>query len=112
MAGWLSTGKLKHRLAKTREIRLLPYYNGVVLKAGELPPPLGDVKTEGLSPLLVKINQLISPVRFYVSRSLHFYLEYEGLQFDKESIMEWNKRLDEASALLDKDDIGKYYEPR
>ncbi|MCI0231833.1 UNVERIFIED_ASMBLY: DUF3396 domain-containing protein, partial [Cronobacter sakazakii] len=35
--------QLTHRLIKKPEIRLLPYSNGVVLKAGELPPPLGDM---------------------------------------------------------------------
>ncbi|MGV8927220.1 MAG: DUF3396 domain-containing protein [Ewingella sp.] len=102
---------LKHRLAKMPQISLLSYNNGVILKAGELPPPLGEMKTEGLSPLLVKINQLIRPVRFNDSRSLHFYSECEGHQFDKESTMKWYRRFDEASALLDKDEIGKSYEP-
>lgn len=103
--------KLKHRLAKTPEISLLPYNNGVVLKAGELPPPLGETKTEGLSPLLIKVNQIIRPVRQDGHNSLHFYSEYENLQFDKESSMKWFARFDEASALLDKDEIGKSYEP-
>ncbi|MGS7193191.1 DUF3396 domain-containing protein [Enterobacter cloacae subsp. dissolvens] len=103
--------KMKHRLANTPEISLLPYNNGVILKAGELPPPLGEMKTEGLSPLLIKVNQLIRPVRFNESRSLHFYSEYEGLQFDKESTMKWYRRFDEASDLLDKDEAGKSYEP-
>ncbi|ELY4545303.1 DUF3396 domain-containing protein [Cronobacter sakazakii] len=94
--------QLTHRLIKTPEIRLLPYSNGVILKAGELPPPLGDMKTEGLPSLLVKVNQLIKPVRFNESRSLHFYSEYKGLQFDKDSTMAWYRRFDEASALLDK----------
>ncbi|MGC6387658.1 DUF3396 domain-containing protein [Ewingella sp. S1.OA.A_B6] len=102
---------LKHRLAKTPEITPLDYSNGVILKAGKLPPPLGELKTDGLSPLLVKVNQLIRPVRFNDSRSLHFYSEYEGFQFDKESTMKWYRRFDEASALLDKDEIGKSYEP-
>lgn len=60
--------------------------------------------------MLVKVNQLIRPVRFYVSRYLHLYLKYEGLQFDKESTMEWNKHFEEASALLDVDKIDKSYE--
>ncbi|QLV03046.1 DUF3396 domain-containing protein [Escherichia marmotae] len=103
--------RVKHRLSKTPEISLLPYNNGVVLKAGELPPPLGEMKTEGLSPLLVKVNQVIKPVRFNESRSLHFYSEYEGLQFDKESTMKWYRRFDEASALLDKEEMGKSCAP-
>ncbi|EPB4850059.1 type VI immunity family protein, partial [Cronobacter malonaticus] len=93
------------------EIRLLPYSNGVILKAGELPPPLGDMKTEGLPSLLVKVNQLIKPVRFNESRSLHFYSEYEGLQFDKDSTMAWYRRFDEASALLDKAEAETSREP-
>ncbi|HCP2447348.1 TPA: DUF3396 domain-containing protein [Escherichia coli] len=103
--------RVKHRLAKTPEISLLPYNNGVVLKADELPPRLGEMKTEGLSPLLVKVNQVIKPVRFNESRSLHFYSEYEGLQFDKESTMKWYRRFDEASALLDKEEMGKSCAP-
>ncbi|CNG11231.1 DUF3396 domain-containing protein [Yersinia similis] len=103
--------KLKHRLANTPEISLLPYNNGIILKAGELPPSLGEIKTEGLPPLLVKVNQLIQPVRFNESRSLHFYSEYENLQFDKESTMKWYRRFDEASDLLDKEEIDKSYEP-
>ncbi|MGT7661382.1 type VI immunity family protein, partial [Escherichia coli] len=75
--------------------------NGVVLKAGELPPPLGEMKTEGLSPLLVKVNQVIRSIRYDGRNGLHFYSEYEGLQFDKESTMKWYRRFDEASALLD-----------
>jgi len=94
--------KLKYRLAKMPEISLLTYDSGVILKAGELPPILGEINTEGLPPQLVKINQLIKPVRFNGTRSLHFYSEYEGLQFDKESTMKWYRRFDEASALLDR----------
>ncbi|EIZ8957274.1 DUF3396 domain-containing protein [Cronobacter sakazakii] len=103
--------QLTHRLVKTPEIRLLPYSNGVILKAGELPPPLGDMKTEGLPSLLVKVNQLIKPVRFNESRSLHFYSEYEGLQFDKDSTMAWYRRFDEASAQLDKAETEISREP-
>lgn len=103
--------RLKHRLAKTSEISLLPYSNGIILKTGALPPPLGETKTEGLSPLLIKVNQIIRPVRQDGHNSLHFYSEYENLQFDKESSMKWFARFDEASALLDKDEIGKSYEP-
>jgi hypothetical protein len=103
--------KLKHRLAKTPDISLLNYSNGIILKAGELPPPLGEMKTEGLPPLLVKMNQIIRPVRYDGHNGLHFYSEYEGLQFDEESSMKWFARFDEASALLDKDEIGKSYDP-
>ena len=94
--------KMAHRLARTPDISLLSYNNGVILKAGELPPPLGEIKTEGLSPRLIKVNQIIRPVRFNGSRSFHFYSEYEGLQFDKNSTMKWYRRFDEASALLDR----------
>ncbi|MDN0117250.1 DUF3396 domain-containing protein [Yersinia intermedia] len=103
--------RLKHRLAKTPEISFLTYNNGVILKAGELPPTLGETKTEDLPPLLVKVNQLIRPVRQDGHNGLHFYSEYENLQFDKESSMKWFTRFDEASALLDKDEIGKSDDP-
>jgi hypothetical protein len=103
--------KLKYRLAKTPEITLLPYSNGTILKAGELPPPLGEMKTEGLSPLLIKVNQIIRPVRYDGHNGLHFYSEYEDHQFEIESSMKWFARFDEASALLDKEDIGKSFEP-
>uniref|UniRef100_UPI0011A25187 DUF3396 domain-containing protein n=1 Tax=Yersinia aleksiciae TaxID=263819 RepID=UPI0011A25187 len=103
--------KLKHRLAQTPEISQLPYNNGLILKAGELPPALGEMKTEGLSPLLVKVNQIIRPIRYDGHNGLHFYSEYEGLQFEDASSMAWFARFDEASALLDKDEIGKSDDP-
>ncbi|MCW2457045.1 UNVERIFIED_ORG: hypothetical protein M2414_004806 [Rahnella aquatilis] len=105
------TETLTRRLAKTPEIELLSYNSGIVLKAGTLPPALGEVNSEALPPLLVKVNQLIKPVRFNASRSLHFYSEYENFQFDKESTMKWYRRFDEASALLDSDDDGQSLEP-
>ncbi|MBN1086021.1 DUF3396 domain-containing protein [Erwinia aphidicola] len=103
--------KLQHRLAKTPEISLLPYSNGIILKAGKLPPALGEINTEDLPPLLVKVNQLIRPVRYDGHRGLHFYSEYENLQFEKESSMKWFARFDEASDLLDEEEDGKSYEP-
>lgn len=103
--------KVTHRVKNTPEIELLPYGNGIVLKAGQLPPALGEIKTEALPPLLVKVNQIIKPIRFNASRSLHFYSEHENFQFEKESTMKWYRRFDEASALLDEEDVGKSYEP-
>ncbi|RQM36362.1 DUF3396 domain-containing protein [Erwinia psidii] len=112
---WLETlggeEKLAHRLNNTPEIELLPYNGGLILKAGALPPGLGETKTEELPPLLVKVNQIIKPVRFNGSRSLHFYSEHENFQFDKESTVKWYRRFDEASAALDKEDEGKSWEP-
>ena len=89
------------RLVKTPEISLLAYNNGVILKAGELTPGLGEMKTEGFPPLLVKVNQIIRPVRYDGHKGLHFYSEYENHQFDEESSMKWFARFDEASALLE-----------
>jgi hypothetical protein len=103
--------KLAHRLANTPEIELLPYNNGIVLKAGQLPPALGETQTEVLPPLLVKINQVIKPIRFNEPRSLHFYSEHENFQFDDESSLQWYRRFDAASAQLDEEDAGKSYEP-
>ncbi|VEB98076.1 Uncharacterized protein conserved in bacteria [Cedecea lapagei] len=103
--------KLAHRLKNNPEIELLPYDGGLILKAGALPPGLGETQTEDLPPLLVKVNQIIKPVRFNGSRSLHFYSEHENFQFDKESTMKWYRRFDEASAALDKEDEGKSWEP-
>ncbi|QMR41587.1 DUF3396 domain-containing protein [Klebsiella aerogenes] len=103
--------KLAHRLKNTPEIEMLPYNGGVILKAGELPPSLGEAKTEELPPLLVKVNQLIKPVRYDGHNGLHFYSEYENFQFEKESSMAWFARFDEASAALDKEDGGKSWEP-
>ncbi|MGV3346136.1 DUF3396 domain-containing protein [Enterobacteriaceae bacterium LUAb1] len=103
--------KLVHRLKNTPEIELLPYNGGLILKAGALPPGLGGTQTEELPPLLVKVNQIIKPVRFNGSRSLHFYSEHENFQFDKESTMKWYRRFDKASAALDKEDEGKSWEP-
>ncbi|EKS6648603.1 DUF3396 domain-containing protein [Enterobacter hormaechei] len=92
---------VSRRLANTPQISLLAYNNGVILKAGELPPGLGEMKTEGLPPLLVKVNQIIKPVRYDEPRSLHFYSSYENHQFNKESTMKWYRRFDDASALLE-----------
>ncbi|MFI8418311.1 DUF3396 domain-containing protein [Serratia sp. NPDC078593] len=103
--------KLAYRLKNTPEIELLPYNGGLILKAGALPPALGETKTEELPPLLVKVNQIIKPVRFDGTRSLHFYSEHENFQFDDESSTKWYRRFDEASALLDEEDAGKSYEP-
>lgn len=105
------TEKLMYRLAKTPEIEFLSYNNGIVLKAGKLPPGLGETRSEELPPLLVKVNQMIKPVRFNGTRSLHFYSEYKDFQFDNESTMKWYRRFDEASALLDKEDEGKSFDP-
>lgn len=103
--------KLAHRLKNTPEIELLPYDGGLILKAGALPPGLGETQKEELPPLLVKVNQIIKPVRFDGKRSLHFYSEHENFQFDDESSSKWYRRFDEASAALDKDDEGKSWEP-
>ncbi|EPS3435923.1 type VI immunity family protein, partial [Enterobacter mori] len=92
---------VSRRLVKTPEISLHSYNNGVILKAGELPPGLGEIKTEGLPPLLVKVNQIIRPIRYDEPRSLHFYSSYENHQFNKESTMKWYRRFDDASALLE-----------
>ncbi|CCJ92063.1 FIG00554004: hypothetical protein [Cronobacter turicensis 564] len=105
------TEQLTHRLVKMPEIRLLPYSNGVILKAGALPPPLGDMKTEGLSPLLIKVNQIIRPVRYDGHNGLHFFSGYENLQFEKASSMAWFARFDDASAELDKAEAEKSREP-
>jgi len=99
------------RLANTPEISLLSYNNGVILKAGELPPGLGEIKTEGLPPLLVKVNQIIRPVRYDGHKGLHFYSEYENHQFDEESSMKWFARFDDASALLDSEEPETSSEP-
>ncbi|EAW1288465.1 DUF3396 domain-containing protein [Salmonella enterica] len=103
--------KLAHRLKNTPEIEVLPYNGGLILKAGKLPPVLGETKTEALPPLLVKVNQIIKPIRQDGHNSLHFYSEHENFQFEEESSMAWFARFDEASAALDKDDEGKSWEP-
>ncbi|CAI1044245.1 Uncharacterized protein conserved in bacteria [Serratia rubidaea] len=102
---------LAHRLAKTPEIELLPYNSGIILKAGALPPALGETKTEALPPLLVKVNQLIKPIRQDGHNGLHFYSEHANFQFEQESSMAWFARFDKASAELDKEDEGKSFEP-
>lgn len=94
-------GTVTRRLVKTPEISLLPYCNGVIMKAGELPPSLGEKQTESLPPLLVKVNQIIRPIRYDGHKGLHFYSEYENHQFDEVSSMKWFARFDEASALLE-----------
>lgn len=101
--------KPAHRLKNTPEIELLPYNGGLILKAGELPPALGEAKTEELAPLLVKVNQLIKPIRYAEHNGLHFYSEHENFQFEEESSMAWFACFDEASAALDKEDGGSVF---
>lgn len=96
--------RLRARLSDTPEIDVLPYRHGVVIKAGETPPPLGEVRLEGPPLLLVKVNQVIKPVRLKKERSLHFYSMEESHQFDKESTKVWYARFDEAGALLETPD--------
>ncbi|MEG2400537.1 MAG: DUF3396 domain-containing protein [Citrobacter sp.] len=103
--------KLAHRLKKTPEIELLPYNSGLILKAGALPPALGETKTEELPPLLVKVNQMIKPIRQDGHNGLHFYSGHENFQFEEESSMAWFARFDEASAELEKEDEGKSFDP-
>lgn len=103
--------KLVHRLKNTPEIELLSYNGGIILKAGAMPPALAETKTEALPPLLVKVNQLIKPIRYDGHNGLHFYSEHENFQFEEESSMAWFVRFDEASAALDKEDEGKFWEP-
>lgn len=103
--------KLALRLKNPPEIELLPYNGGLILKAGELPPALGEAKTEELPPLLVKVNQLIKPIRYDGHNGLHFYSEHENFQFEEESSMAWFARFDEASAVLDKEDEVQTWEP-
>ncbi|MFI8418312.1 DUF3396 domain-containing protein [Serratia sp. NPDC078593] len=103
--------KLAYRLKNTPEIELLPYNGGLILKAGALPPALGETKTEELPPLLVKVNQIIKSIRYDGHNGLHFYSEHENFQFEEESSMAWFARFDRASALLDEEDAGKSYEP-
>ncbi len=61
--------------------------------------------------MLVKVNQLIKPVRYDGHNGLHFYSEHENFQFDDESSSKWYRRFDEASAALDKDDEDESWEP-
>ncbi|EOW1326916.1 DUF3396 domain-containing protein [Klebsiella aerogenes] len=96
--------RLMARLSDTPEIDVLLYRHGVVIKAGETPPPLGEVRLEGPPLLLVKVNQLIKPVRQDGHNGLHFYSMEDAHQFDKESSMAWYARFDEAGALLETPD--------
>lgn len=97
---------LKCLISDTPEITRLPYDNGVILKAGEKPPALGEINTEELPPLLVKINQVIRPIRQDGHNGLHFYSMEENHQFDKESSMKWYARFDAASDKLPLPDMS------
>ncbi len=97
---------IKQLISDTPEIGVLPYSNGLILKAGDLPPALGEVNTEELPPLLVKVNQVIKPVRLQKERSLHFYSMEENHQFDENSTAKWYARLDAASDKLPLPDMS------
>ncbi len=91
---------IRRRLINSPEMSVLPYNNGIILKTGELPPALGEVNTEGFPPELVKVNQIIRPVRQDGHKGLHFYCGYDALVFDEQSSMKWFARFDSASDLL------------
>ena len=84
----------------TPEIAILSYNQGLILQAGQQPPGLGEINDEGLPSLLVKVNQIIRPIRQDGHNSLHFYSMEDNHQFNKESSMKWYARFDEASDKL------------
>ena len=92
--------QVKKMVADTPEISLLTYNNGLIIKAGEKPPALGEINSEELPPLLVKVNQVIKPIRLQKERSLHFYSMEDNHQFDNASTAKWYARFDEASDKL------------
>ena len=92
--------QVKRRVADTPEISLLTYNNGLIIKAGEKPPALGEINSEELPPLLVKVNQIIKPIRLQKERSLHFYSMEDNHQFNNASTAKWYARFDEASDKL------------
>lgn len=91
---------LKRMVADTPEIVILPYNQGLILQAGQQPPGLCEINDEGLPSLLVKVNQIIRPIRQDGHNSLHFYSMEDNHQFNKESSMKWYARFDEASDRL------------
>lgn len=91
---------LNRMVADTPEIVILPYNQGLILQAGQQPPELGEINDEGLPSLLVKVNQIIRPIRQDGPNSLHFYSLEDNHQFNKESSMKWYARFDEASDRL------------
>lgn len=93
--------KLNACLKDTPAIEQLNYNSGIILKAGHLPPALGETKTEDLPPLLIRVNKIIRPIRFNKPRSFHFYSEYEDFQFETESTMQWIRRFDDVSDLIE-----------
>ncbi|MBU9853709.1 DUF3396 domain-containing protein [Rahnella bonaserana] len=92
--------QVKKMVADTPEISLLTYNNGLIIKSGEKPPALGEINSEELPPLLVKVNQVIRPIRLQKERSLHFYSMEDNHQFDNASTAKWYARFDEASDKL------------
>ncbi|AEX52608.1 ImpA family protein [Rahnella aquatilis CIP 78.65 = ATCC 33071] len=87
-------------VADTPEIAILSYNQGLILQASQQPPGLGEINDEGLPSLLVKVNQIIRPIRQDGHNSLHFYSMEDNHQFNKESSMKWYARFDEASDKL------------
>jgi len=87
-------------VADTPEIAIFSYNQGLILQAGQQPPGLGEINDEGLPSLLVKVNQIIRPIRQDGHNSLHFYSMEDNHQFNKESSMKWYARFDEASDKL------------
>ena len=100
MKSWEGVSFVNRMVADTPEIAILSYNQGLILQAGQQPPGLGEINDEGLPSLLVKVNQIIRPIRQDGHNSLHFYSMEDNHQFNKESSMKWYARFDEASDKL------------
>ncbi|MDH1109783.1 DUF3396 domain-containing protein [Pseudomonas otitidis] len=83
--------RLRHALSGHGVIVLLPYEQGLIIRAGDC-PELG-AQADGLPRAYVAVSNVVKPVRLQETGSLHTYSPY-GNCFDEASTQRWYQRFD------------------
>ncbi|OEC34893.1 hypothetical protein A7D27_26655 [Pseudomonas sp. 1D4] len=83
--------RLRHALSGHGDIVLLPYEQGLIIRAGDW-PELG-AQADGLPRAYVAVSNVVKPVRIPNPDQLHSYSPY-GNCFDEASTQHWYQRFD------------------
>jgi hypothetical protein len=83
--------RLRHALSGHGDIVLLPYEQGLIIRAGDW-PELG-AQADGLPRAYVAVSNVVKPVRIPNPDQLHSYSPY-GDCFDEASTQRWYQRFD------------------
>ncbi|SET57388.1 type VI immunity family protein [Thorsellia anophelis] len=86
---------LKHTLNDER-IKILPYEDGMIIKAGEL-PELGWIEEDPYPELYVKVNHALKPIRAPKIESLGYGSIAGEIRFNDRTTAEWLTRFDNAT---------------